>query len=171
MSKYSASVDIGSCFCLSFGEAAFADVGPCLLSLGVEGGGGPPPPPPPDKSMGLDNSLSLGKMTVLLRAAMMGRVSLGRAARRWRAGKMYGSGERAECIIAQKRVEESIWGMGGEVEVEKEVDGVEDLMVGAVGLGELVEEEEEGGLDGEPLSCSVGAESAFSAFKLVGSPN
>ena len=38
-------------------------------------------------------------------------------------------------------MEESIWGIGGEVEVEEEVDGVEDLMVGAVGLGEAVEDE------------------------------
>ena len=143
------------------------EVDPCLLSLGVEGGGGPRPGRP----MGFDNSLSFGKMTVLLKAAMMGRFPLGRAASRWRAGKMYGSGERAECIIAQKRVEESIWGMGGEVEVEEEeVDRVEDLMVGAVGLGELIEEEEDG-LDREGLSCSVGPESAFSAFKLVGSPS
>ena len=60
------------------------DADPCLLSFGVEGGGGPRPGRP----MGFDNSLSLGKMTVLLKAAMIGRFSLGRAARRWRAGKM-----------------------------------------------------------------------------------
>ena len=137
--------------------------------------------PPARSSIGLENSLSGGKITVLLSAAIIGRFPLGKAARRCKAGKIYGSGERADSIMEWKRVVESIVGIAGRVEEGEEDAGeVVDFIVGAVGWRVLEEEEGDEGvdvtfdvgvaLDCAPLSCSVGEESAVSAFKLTGSP-
>ena len=82
-----------------------------------------------------------GKVTVLERAP---RMNFCEEESLRRAGKMWGSGVREMVIMAQKRVEASIWGRGGMVVVFGEEDA--------------------------PRSWSVGLESVDSAFRLTGSP-
>lgn len=127
-------------------------------------------------------------MTVLERAARMGRWDAGADLIRRRAGNMYGSGVLACSIICQKRALPSTVGSGGRggsdwegvgevLRLGDEVEDVREVGVGAGASGGGDDSESEGFAaeavrldDFAPLSWSVGSESALSFLKDTGSP-